>query len=891
VTAPQQPGFLLGVDLGTSNTVAVVRGPDGRTRPLLFDGQPIMPSAVFLDQDGRLHVGRDAQRMAQLDPARCEPNPKRRIDERTILLGDRQVPVTQVLAALLRAIAEKAVETVGYLPPAVITHPAAWGAPRRGVLAEAVRQAGWPPVRLVPEPVAAARYFAQVLRRPVPVGSSVAVFDFGGGTLDVAVVRHEQDGTYAVTSSGGDESLGGLDLDAALVAHVGTLVGQRYPQIWQHLSAPQSTADRRYRRLFWEDVRGAKEMLSRTTAAPVPVPGVDQAVHLTREELEARTGPLLDRAVRAAETAIGQTGLRPEMLSGLFLVGGSSRVPAVARLLHARLGIAPTVLEQPELPVAEGSLAELAPVPDATAPMTVHAASAAPYPMSGAPASPMPVSAQPGQASPVSPMPTSPPGPFPPYGPPPARPWYKRKGILIPSGAAVLALLIVAGIVLFHNPYPERPFTPLSQVGTVKFVYDSPDTGEVIDGDTAILISTSCSGSCYTSNKITVQGVSLSAPKRKPWTRHYTSPNGGDWSTEPIVGAGVIVLPYADTTDDSYNTVKGGVTVLDQDGHKLWSQRYGYDADYDWWGVMDSPNLLMHYDSGASTLTAYDPRHHKVRWTVKNVTGAPWFDDSYDNYSGPAAFTYYQNSQRADPNSSRLVLFNGGTARVWDASNGKQVGGQRSVGSDSARLVYDGVLYVAGTGAGYSLSAYSLDDIGKATWSTSAPSGWKTSYLAPCGKSLICATESKAGTDTTSQIRAFDADSGDRKWKHTAPDAHGAVPVGDRVLVSYHDKSDRLDTDVLDASDGSVLHTWGGEAARLDDATALVSSGDVYGLGGSDVPDASGFALSGSGVQSFKQDTLGPVDEDLNQCTWNDTYLVCADDSTNYQFVIYKFRH
>ncbi|MGA8117326.1 MAG: Hsp70 family protein, partial [Actinocatenispora sp.] len=369
MTSPHHAGFAIGIDLGTSNTVAVLRSPDGRTRPLLFDGQPIMPSVVCLDESGRLHVGRDAQRIAQLDPARCEPNPKRRIDERAVLLGDREVPVVHLLAAILKAIADKAVETVGFLPQAALTHPAAWGQTRRAALLEAVRLAGWPPVRLVPEPIAAARYFAEVLRRPVPVGASIAVFDFGGGTLDVAVVRNEDPAdprlagrsSFTVSGSGGDESLGGLDLDDVLVRHVGQLIETSHPQIWQHLAQPQSTADRRYRRLFWEDVRGAKEMLSRSTTAPVPVPGVDHAVHMTRDELERLTGPLLDRAVGVTLDTVSRAGLRADQLAGMFLVGGSSRVPLVARMLHSRLGVAPTVLEQPELPVAEGALAELVP--------------------------------------------------------------------------------------------------------------------------------------------------------------------------------------------------------------------------------------------------------------------------------------------------------------------------------------------------------------------------------------------------------------------------------------------------------------------------------------------------------------------------------------------------
>jgi hypothetical protein len=74
-------------DLGTTNTVAVLRSADGRRRPILFDGQSLMPSAVYLDPSGYLIAGRDAERLAVVDPSRFEPNPKRRIDEAAILLG------------------------------------------------------------------------------------------------------------------------------------------------------------------------------------------------------------------------------------------------------------------------------------------------------------------------------------------------------------------------------------------------------------------------------------------------------------------------------------------------------------------------------------------------------------------------------------------------------------------------------------------------------------------------------------------------------------------------------------------------------------------------------------------------------------------------------------
>ncbi|OWU99618.1 heat-shock protein Hsp70 [Micromonospora wenchangensis] len=375
--AGQQDGYALGVDLGTSNTVAVLRWPDGRTRPLLVDGQPILPSGVYADTEGRLHVGRDAQRLAQADPTRYEPNPKRLVDEATVLLGDRSYAPAELLAAPLWAVAEQAVATVGFLPPAVLTYPAAWEAPRRQVLHDALALAGWPsaaehtmsgpvPVgtRLLREPVAAARYYTEVLRRPVPVGESVAVFDFGGGTLDVAVVRNEGadpwgDSGFTVIATGGMADLGGLDLDAALLARVGELVGDGQAALWDRLTRPETTGQWRDRQQLWDNVRGAKEMLSRVAVAPVAVPGLETAVPLTRAELEQLATPLLTRAVARTREVVAEAGLTPDRLAGLFLVGGSSRVPLVARLLHAELGVAPTVLEQPELPVAEGALTDL----------------------------------------------------------------------------------------------------------------------------------------------------------------------------------------------------------------------------------------------------------------------------------------------------------------------------------------------------------------------------------------------------------------------------------------------------------------------------------------------------------------------------------------------------
>ncbi|MFY1595827.1 Hsp70 family protein [Micromonospora sp. WMMD737] len=425
--AGQHEGYALGVDLGTSHTVAVLRRPDGHTRALLVDGQPIIPSGVYADADGLLHAGRDAQRLARTDPGRYEPNPKRRIDEPAVVLGDRRYPPAELLAATLHAVARAAVEAVGFLPPAVLTCPATWDAARRQVLADALATAGWPSAaehtlsgptppgtRLLREPVAAARYYTQVLRRPVPVGGTIAVFDFGAGTLDVAVLRNEGadpwgDSGFTVVTAGGADDLGGLDVDAALLGRLGELVAEAHPARWERLTRPESATQWRERHELWENVRGAKEMLSRVPAAPVAVPGVEAAVTLTRADLERVAGPLLGRAVAVTRDVIGAAGLDPQQLSGLFLVGGATRMPMVARLLHAELGIAPTVLEQPELPVAEGALTDL-PLPRRARAADAFAAPAPP-PAAAQPAgAPPPDSAAPAPQAPV-PTPTAVAGP------------------------------------------------------------------------------------------------------------------------------------------------------------------------------------------------------------------------------------------------------------------------------------------------------------------------------------------------------------------------------------------------------------------------------------------------------------------------------------------------
>ncbi|MFB9321214.1 Hsp70 family protein [Cryptosporangium minutisporangium] len=360
----------LAIDFGSTHTVAALRGRDGRVQPLMFDGSFLLPSAVLIAPDGRMVVGRDAERGARLEPSRFEPNPKRRVDDGAVLLGDRNVPVPHLVAAVLRRVADEAARVAGSLPAdVVLSHPAGWGAHRRQVLVDAAARAGLPAVRFVPEPVAAARYFTGVLGRSVPDGSALLVYDFGGGTFDTSVLQ-AADGGWRVLATDGLPDVGGLDLDAAIVEHLRVTLGVWSPDQWARLVHATDDAARRRNRMLWEDVRAAKEQLSRSSSASLLVPVLDVDVHLTRDEFERLARPYLERTADVAAGALQRAGIRADQLAGVFLVGGSSRIPLVGTLLHHRIGVAPTVIEQPELVVALGSshLPERAPEPRSAPP-------------------------------------------------------------------------------------------------------------------------------------------------------------------------------------------------------------------------------------------------------------------------------------------------------------------------------------------------------------------------------------------------------------------------------------------------------------------------------------------------------------------------------------------
>lgn len=466
---------VLSVDLGTSNTMAVLA--DGATPPRVVDvdGAAIMPSAVFAEDNGTIVVGRDAERKARLDPTRFEPNPKRRIDERRLALGDDAIAVSEALAAVLRRVLEEASRQLGGGQPDEVrlTHPAQWGEDRRAVLRAAARQAGVVgSVTLVPEPVAAASHFASLPGRALAPGQALAVYDLGAGTVDVAVVAAAHDGGFTVLAEDGLADLGGIDVDETLLVHIGREVSHTDPRRWQGLLRPASTAERRTRRMLRDDVKAAKEALSRHKQTQVLLPEPFADVQLTRAELEALVRPAMLRGVELMARTLMRAGLAPQSLAGIVLVGGSSRLPLIGSMLAEKLGVVPVSMDQPESAVAFGALHVSADRrsaspprpgdPASSGPHTVpaargRAAPSGPYPPARGgypPAMPPGPSGPPSPGRPIAPgqpgQPGArPPGRFPTPRQPSARPGVGRRLLLLGGlVVALVAALIVVGVLL-----------------------------------------------------------------------------------------------------------------------------------------------------------------------------------------------------------------------------------------------------------------------------------------------------------------------------------------------------------------------------------------------------------------------------------------------------------
>jgi Hsp70 protein len=351
------------VDFGSSHTVTVVHATGGVPRVVNVDGEPYLPSAVFLTGDDSLVVGHDALQMAAVDPSRLESDAKAKIAEREVLLGNTVVPVpTVVLAILVRAVKAAAAVVGAPVDHLVLTHPAGWNPSQRsGLLAAAEDLA--PQISTIADPVGAGVWFATRGQIGVdgadrfPLGAALGVLDLGGGTTDVAVVRRERNG-IVVVGRASIPDLGGDDFDQRLIDHLrGSVPG--LADVLVDVSAPGRVSLVQLRELvaFRREVRQAKELLSRHEEVELRLPGGLPGAMLRRVDVERVLHADLDRIAAFTLRTILRAGVEAHELRGLQLAGGSARIPLLRRKLAEVIPAHIQLDDQPEAVTALGACA------------------------------------------------------------------------------------------------------------------------------------------------------------------------------------------------------------------------------------------------------------------------------------------------------------------------------------------------------------------------------------------------------------------------------------------------------------------------------------------------------------------------------------------------------
>jgi len=348
--------WVLAVDFGTSNTSAAHRiGPDRVESLPLSHTSNLMPSAVYVDPAQSITTGEVAINQATVDPAGFVAFPKTHVAVGSVMVRGQDIPVAATIAAVLRTVYNQALPRHNHQPPSevVLTHPEAWSQRELAVLREAASLAGLGgSVSLISEPRAAAFYYSRQHDAKIVKGSTIAVFDFGGGTLDIAVLTATSEWTFEVIRAGGDNTLGGKNLDATVARWVDDRVRGDDPE----LAAWLRTADGLdARRTLDDQIRRAKELLSEHPSATIRVTGngADLTLTLTRDEFEQMIEPQITRGVQLAAQVLREAGVDRTSLQALYLTGGSSRIPYVHRRLSELGSIA--TLDDPKTVVAKGA--------------------------------------------------------------------------------------------------------------------------------------------------------------------------------------------------------------------------------------------------------------------------------------------------------------------------------------------------------------------------------------------------------------------------------------------------------------------------------------------------------------------------------------------------------
>ena len=359
---PHQRRLAIGIDLGTTNSlVATVRSGQAEVLPDL-DGNALLPSVVHygLDHDDNtiITVGKNAKTNAANDPFNTVSSVKRlmgrsltdidssrfpytfsQTDNGVPLLNlpNQQVNPVQVSAEILIALVDRAKQSLGgEIDGAVITVPAYFDDAQRQATKDAAKLAGLHVLRLLNEPTAAAIAYGLDSGKE----GVIAVYDLGGGTFDISILRLHK-GVFEVLATGGDSALGGDDFDRLLADFLKTQLGLN------------NNSDPYINQKIIDEAVKIKIALSQQDSALVNIEG--QSFTITRKQFENLIEPLVKRTLAVCRRALKDAQIDFDEVSEVVMVGGSTRVPLVRQLVGHYFKTEPLTSIDPDKVVAIGA--------------------------------------------------------------------------------------------------------------------------------------------------------------------------------------------------------------------------------------------------------------------------------------------------------------------------------------------------------------------------------------------------------------------------------------------------------------------------------------------------------------------------------------------------------
>ncbi len=347
----QQQEMIVGIDLGTTNSLVAIIHPETRKPVVLkeHDGVSLVPSVVHFGGHGQVTIGDEAKKFLVTEPQNTIFSVKRLmgksyndirdhsgyfsykvIDDNTeslvkIQVGDVFYSPVELSSLILRELKSRA-ENILKTPvtKAVITVPAYFNDAQRQATRDAGKLAGLDVLRIVNEPTAASLAYGMGLSREEV--KTIAVYDLGGGTFDISVLRISN-GIFEVLSTNGDTYLGGDDFDRAIVNHWAAEAGITQEELSMHKQLSQEL------RLLAEE---AKITLSSTGSFTGIV--AEQSFNLSRAQFEQLIQPLVDRTITCCAKAMKDAGLVNSEIDEVVMVGGSTRVPLVKNTVSNYFG-------------------------------------------------------------------------------------------------------------------------------------------------------------------------------------------------------------------------------------------------------------------------------------------------------------------------------------------------------------------------------------------------------------------------------------------------------------------------------------------------------------------------------------------------------------------------